>query len=104
MPPVGYHLSSEVTPFSILKVLDPGGAVNPRGFAKGACLGGHARDGSPSQQEGRGQPTDGASFEGSRELHFPVPLGQAAMELSCLPTCYFGDPGSGSPATVPFCM
>lgn len=34
MPPVGHHLGSEVTPFSILKVLDPGGAVSPRGFAK----------------------------------------------------------------------
>lgn len=34
MPPVGYHLSSEVTPFSILKDLDPAGAVSPRGVAK----------------------------------------------------------------------
>lgn len=70
------------------QVLDPGGAVSPRGFAKCACLGGHARDGPPSQQEGRGEPTDVASIEGSRELHFPVPLGQAAMALSCLTISY----------------
>lgn len=88
MPPVGYHLSSEVTPFSILKVLDPGGAASLRDFAKCACLGDHARDGPPSQQEGRGEPTDSASIEGSRELHFPVPLGQAAMALSCLTISY----------------
>lgn len=44
---------------------------------------------------GRGEPRDGASSGGSRELHFPMPLGQAAMALSCLTISYLSLWGPG---------
>lgn len=107
MAPTGHHWSSEVTPFSILKVLDPGGALSPRGFAK--CR----MSRRPCQRWA--SPTGGREGRAYRwgqywgqqraplsPCHSGRPPWRSAASLSA--TCYFGDPGSGSPVTVTSCM
>lgn len=65
-----------------------------------------ARDGPPSKEEGRGEETDGPVLGAAESSTFQCHLGRppwlSGASLSA--TCYFGDPGSGSPATVPSCM
>lgn len=110
MPPVGYHLSSEVTPFSILKVLDPAGAVSPRGVAKYSMCRRpwlpemglpQRRKGEERKQMGQywGQqraPLSSATWAGRHGSQVPhsqllVTLGTQAQVLLrlCLPACAF---------------
>lgn len=95
---LGYHLSPEVTPFSIPKVLAPGGAVSRRrGFAK-CCMPGrlclrwdlsHRRKGEEIQQMG--------SVLGQQRVPLS-PATQAGHYLS------LSGPGLSISSDIPFCM